>query len=158
MAKQIKYRKVPSGFSRWFYRMPINMYKIGLGGLLGNKFLLLNHIGRKSGLPRQAVLEVVLHDKETNTYTVNAGFGPKTQWFQNLLAHPDVSIQVGTRKVDVRARVLSKQESGETFRRFASGNRAASMYARGLGFEVDGTDEDYYDMGTQMIFINFEPR
>ncbi|MFN2144277.1 MAG: nitroreductase family deazaflavin-dependent oxidoreductase [Anaerolineales bacterium] len=158
MAKQIATRKLPTGFNRWFFRAPIFMYQIGLGGLLGQRFLLLNHIGRKSGLPRQAVVEVVIHEKETNTYFINAGFGAKTQWLQNLQAQPDVSIQVGWRKWDVRAEVLTPEEGGEVFRKFCDGKRFAPIYAKALGFEVDGTLEDYYDMGTQMIFIALRPR
>lgn len=158
MAKHIKHRQLPTGINRWFFRAPIWLFRSGLGGLLGNKFLLLNHIGRKSGLPRQAVLEVVIHEKETNTYYVNAGFGPRTQWLRNLKAQPDVSIQVGWHKWDVRAEVLSPEGGGEVFRRFCDGNKYAPTYARALGFEVDGTLEDYYQMGTMMIFVALKPR
>ncbi|MBN2044827.1 MAG: nitroreductase family deazaflavin-dependent oxidoreductase [Anaerolineales bacterium] len=158
MARQIKHRQLPSGVSRWFLRAPIWIFRLGLGGLLGKRFLLLNHIGRKSGLLRQAVLEVVIHEKDSNTYYVNAGFGPKTQWLQNLRAHPNVSIQVGWRKWDVRAEVLSPQQSGEVFRRFAEGNKLAATYAKALGFEVDGSLDDYYQMGTMMIFVALRPR
>lgn len=158
MAKQIKQRQRPTGFNRWFLRAPIQAYRLGFGGLFGNKFLLLNHVGRKSGLPRQAVLEVVIHDKESNTYYVNAGFGSKTDWFRNLQVQPEVSILVGRRKWDVCAEVLSPEEGGEIFRRFCDGNRYAQTYAKGLGFEVDGTLEDYYHMGTQLIFVALRPR
>jgi deazaflavin-dependent oxidoreductase (nitroreductase family) len=158
MAKQIKQRQLPTGINRLFFRAPIWFYRLGLGGAMGSKFLLLNHVGRKSGLPRQAVLEVVIHEKETNTYYVSAGFGPKTQWLRNLKAQPDVSIQVGRRKWDVHAEMLTPEQSGEIFRRFAENNRMAATYAKALGFEVNGTLDDYYDMGTMMIFIAFRPR
>ena len=158
MAKQIKQRQLPTGISRTFFRAPIWIYRIGLGGLLGKKFLLLNHTGRKSGLPRQAVLEVVIHEKDTNTYFVNAGFGPRSQWFQNLRANPEVSIQVGWRKWDVRAEVLPPEQGGEVFRRFAENNKMAATYANALGFEVDGSLDDYYQMGTMMIFVALRPR
>ena len=158
MAKHIKQRQLPSGVNRWFLRAPIWFYRLGLGGLLGSRFLLLNHTGRKSGLPRQAVLEVVIHEKASNTYYVSAGFGPKTQWLQNLRAEPDVSIQVGRRKWDARAEILSPQQGGEVFRKFAEGNKLAATYAKALGFEVDGSLEDYYQMGTMMIFVALRPR
>ena len=61
MAVQTRQPKLPSGFSRLMFRLPIYLYKVGLGGLLGGRFLLLNHVGRKSGQPRQAVVEVVRH-------------------------------------------------------------------------------------------------
>jgi hypothetical protein len=40
-------------------RAPIWFYRLGLGGLLGHRFVLLTHTGRNSGRPRQVVLEVV---------------------------------------------------------------------------------------------------
>ncbi len=109
-------------------------------------------------MPRQAVLEVVIHEKETNTYYVSASFGAKTQWLQNLQAQPEVSIQVGWRKWDVCAEVLSPEAGGEVFRLFCDGNKFAPTYAKALGFEVDGSLEDYYDMGTLMIFVALRPR
>lgn len=40
---------------RALFRAPILLDRLGLGGLLGHRFLLLTHTGR----PRQVVLEVV---------------------------------------------------------------------------------------------------
>ena len=55
-------RTPPTGVSRWLFRMPIGLYRLRLGWLLGDRFLLLHHTGRKSGLPRQAVVEVVTRE------------------------------------------------------------------------------------------------
>ena len=49
----------PRGLKAIPWRMPIWIYRLGLGGLMGKKLLLLYHIGRKSGEQRQAVLELV---------------------------------------------------------------------------------------------------
>jgi deazaflavin-dependent oxidoreductase (nitroreductase family) len=158
MAKQVAERKPPTGAARWFLRAPIWMYRLGLGGLLGKKFILLNHTGRKSGLPRQAVLEVVIYDRETNIIYINAGFGTRSQWYQNLLAQPETSIQIGWRKMEIRARQLSPQEGGELFLKFIKTAPFAERYPKALGYEVDGTDEDYRAMGEMMIFLALEPR
>jgi hypothetical protein len=37
--------------------------------------MLINHVGRKTGLPRQAVVEVVERDKGTKSVIVVAGYG-----------------------------------------------------------------------------------
>lgn len=78
----------------------------GTGALLDERFVLVNHIGRKSGLPRHAVLEVVHHDHETGIFVVASGFGEKSDWYQNVMAHLDISIQVGRTTVLVRAERL----------------------------------------------------
>jgi hypothetical protein len=49
----------PTGWVRALLRLPILLYRLHLGWLLGHRFLLLTHVGRKSGLQRRTVLEVV---------------------------------------------------------------------------------------------------
>jgi hypothetical protein len=39
-------------FTRLAMRAPIGLYRVGLGGLLGTRFLLLEHVGRSSGPAR----------------------------------------------------------------------------------------------------------
>ncbi len=46
---------------------------------------MLEHIGRKSGAPRYAVLEIVDHPAP-DVYIVASGFGRKAQWFSNVQA------------------------------------------------------------------------
>ena len=52
-------RPARTRLGRALVRAPIWLYRLGLGGLLGRRFLLLTYTGRKSGRPRQVVLEVV---------------------------------------------------------------------------------------------------
>ena len=49
----------PSGTLRLVFRLPIYLYRLNLGWLLGHRGLLLTHQGRKSGLLRETVLEVI---------------------------------------------------------------------------------------------------
>jgi len=160
MPVKIKDVQPPSGFNRFLYRLPIWLYKLHIGWLLGGRFLLLNHIGRKSGLPRKVVLEVSGHDEETDTYYVASGFGPKSQWFQNLKHTPDVSIQVGRKKLLVVARILPPEESGQTMVSYAHNHpQAAKNLMKLCGYQVDGSDEDYFVMGSEHIpFTAFEPK
>jgi hypothetical protein len=46
----------PTGVSRLAFKMPIYLYRLNLGWLLGHRFLLLVHRGRKCGLLRETVL------------------------------------------------------------------------------------------------------
>jgi hypothetical protein len=43
--------------------LPIHLYRYNLGRLLGYRFLLLTHRGRKTGILHQTVLEVILYDQ-----------------------------------------------------------------------------------------------
>lgn len=164
MAVQTHPPKPPTGLSRLLFRLPIYLYRLGLGWLMGERFLLLNHTGRKSGLPRQAVVEVVRHDPASDTYIIASGFGEQSQWFQNLMHTPDVSIRVGRRTATadgclaVHARRLSTEEAAHEMADYAQRNpSAARALARLMGFQVDGTEEGYRDLGRQLPFVALEP-
>ena len=158
MPEKIRDVYPPRGLSRIFFRVPIYFFCLGLGGIFGKRMLLLNHTGRKSGLPRQAVLEVVHHDTKTGTFVVNAGFGPTSDWYQNLLAKPDVSIVVGRQLIAVRAEQLSPEEAGPLMLEFVCQHPREARFVRYLGYEVDGSDEDWVALGAELILIGLRPR
>ncbi len=101
----------PHGLLRFGLRFPIWLYRLHLGWLLGNRFLLLNHIGRKSGQIRQNVIEVVKHDEQSDTYFVVSGWGNKADWYQNIHKNPDAAINVSGRRLQVHAEDIPLQES-----------------------------------------------
>lgn len=158
MVKKIKELKPPQGFGRLMFRLPIWLYKMKLGWLLGKRFLLLNHTGRKSGLPRQAVLEVVRYERKTNTFIVTAGFGKTSQWYRNIIANPEVTIQSGGQTYKARAELLTPQQAGEELLSFAQRYPFEARFSGVLGYEVDGTLADYRAMGEMMPFVAFKPR
>lgn len=159
MAKRVKQPAKPAGVSRFLFRLPVWMYRRGLGWMLDDRFLMIRHTGRKSGLPRQAVVEVVRHDADTDSYIVAVGFGKQTDWYQNLLANPDASIQVSGRILDIRARHLTPEEGGEELLDYARRHPAlAKGLSRFMGLEVDGSDDDYRAAGEMLIFMELSPR
>ncbi len=106
------------GLWRALFRAPVWLYRWGLGGLLGNRFLLLTHKGRKSGRLYDTVIEVIKHDPATNTYYVVSGFGKRSDWFRNIQKTPEVTITVGRRRMRARARVLPTDEAVAVFKDF----------------------------------------
>lgn len=159
MATQPTRRQPPSGLSRLFYRFPILLYRIGLGWLLGERFLLLHHTGRKTGLPRQTVLEVVRHDEESDTYFVASGWGEKSDWFRNIMQTPKVEIEVGRRHLNAVAERLEPEEAERELvdyeRRHPKALRTLAKY---MGFDFSGTREDIYAMVQQLPMVAFRPR
>jgi deazaflavin-dependent oxidoreductase (nitroreductase family) len=86
------------------------------GGLIGHRMpgappmLLLDHVGAKSGAKRTSPLAYV---KDGNDFVIVASKGghPKHPgWYHNLRANPDTTIQVGSKRRAVRARVANAQE------------------------------------------------
>lgn len=144
MSEPSSRRQPPSGFQRLLWRAPVWLYRLHLGFLLGKRFLLLTHTGRKSGLPRQAVLEIDDYDEATRTYLVASGFGRKSDWYQNICKTPEVMIQVGNKKMRAIAEPLSPEASAKAMVKYAREHpKAARNLAKVLGFAVDGSEEGY---------------
>ena len=78
--------------------------------MMGGRFLLLTHTGRKTGLLRQAVIEVVSHDEATSTYYVAAAWRDRSDWYRNIKQNPTVSVQVRNQKFEVLAEQISASE------------------------------------------------
>lgn len=154
-------REPPSGLRRLFFRLPIWLYRLHLGRLLGERMLLLSHVGRKSGKVRQAVLEVVEHDAGTDTFYVASGFGARSDWYQNVLHTPDVVIQVGGRTLPVTAVPLTPEQSGDMLVDYARRHPTAAktLSQRVMGIDVDGSDARYREIGRKYVpFVAFRPR
>jgi len=152
-------RQPPTGIRRTFFRLPITAYRWHLGRLLGERFVLLNHVGRKTGLPRQAVVEVVRHDPDTDCVVVSSGFGEGSQWYQNVMARPDLTIQLGSRTLAVHAERLPVEQAQEEMLGYARRHPTAARKLSGyMGFASDGTEETYRKVGEVLPFIRLCPR
>ncbi|MFI5660906.1 nitroreductase family deazaflavin-dependent oxidoreductase [Streptomyces sp. NPDC051684] len=149
--------ELPRGWTRRLARLPIGLYRMGLGPLFGRRLLLLHHTGRVSGLDRRVVLEVVAHDSVDGTWILASGFGPKAAWFQNLRATPKTEIQVGNRHYAVTAHFLTPEEGSDIMARYAPRHpRAARRLCAFMGIEVDGTADSYRRAGRQIPFVRLE--
>jgi len=122
----------PRGILRTGLRLPILLYRIKLGWLLGDRFLMLTHTGRKSGLPRQTVIEVVKHDKATNTYYVVSGWGEKSDWYQNIHKTPQVTVHVRGRKFQTKAEFIPVEKAIEIVNTYAREHPIAFNELSGL--------------------------
>ena len=80
---------------RHLLRAPIYLYRWHLGQLLGRRFLLLSHTGRRTGARHQTVLEVMEYRKEGPEAVVMSGFGQDSDWLQNIEKNPNEEIEIG---------------------------------------------------------------
>ncbi|MGW0824493.1 nitroreductase family deazaflavin-dependent oxidoreductase [Streptomyces sp. NPDC002845] len=156
----VKRVRPPTGVKRLLFRLPIHLYRMGLGWLFGRRIMLVNHIGRATGKRRQVILEVVDHDADEGSYVVASGWGPTAAWYRNVLHTPDVTIQVGRRTMPVRGVPLPADEGAEIFARYAARHRVAAklLLPRLMGFSVDGSEADFRSVGERIPFVRFIPR
>ena len=74
----------PGGLLRALLGLPVHLYHAHLGVLLGRRFLLLVHTGRRTGTKRETVLEVIRYDPVAREAVVAAGWGRRTGWLHNV--------------------------------------------------------------------------
>ena len=148
----------PRGLARLLWRAPIWLYRLGLGGLLGQRFVYLTHTGRKSGQPRHTVLEVIDHDKTTGAYFVASGFGDKSDWYRNVMANPQVNIQVGRKHMPARAERLPEASAEKEL--LSYNQRYPTLIrilARVIGYKLNGTEEDVRGLAHFIPIVAFYP-
>lgn len=85
-------------------------------GLVGHRFpgsppmLLLDHVGAKSGTKRTSPLVYGVDGENLILVASKGGYPKNPGWFHNLRANPDTTVQVGSSKRNVRARVADASE------------------------------------------------
>lgn len=84
------------------------------GGRLGhtlpklpNRFLLLDHVGVRTGAHRTSPLQYVEDGENVIVIASKGGFPRHPAWFHNLKAHPDTTAQIGSERRAVHARVVT---------------------------------------------------
>ena len=91
------------------------------GGVVGPPFegapmILVNHRGAKSG---KAYTSPLVYTRDGDNYVIIASKGgapEDPQWFHNLVANPDITVEVGADTIPVRARVAEGDERARLFR------------------------------------------
>jgi len=149
----------PRGLKAIPWRLPIWIYRLHLGWLVGHRALLLTHKGRVSGKDRTAMLEVIKYDKATNTHYVASGFGKKSDWYQNISKTPDVVIQVGSKKFPVQAVSLPADEARNVFLEYTSEHpNAIKNLARLVGYDIGDTEEEMVEFLQLIPVVSFRPK
>ncbi|MET7644946.1 nitroreductase family deazaflavin-dependent oxidoreductase [Streptomyces sp. NPDC005426] len=146
----------PAGLRRVAARLPVHMFRAGLGPLFRGRLLLLVHTGRTTGLSRRTVIEVVesVPVDGRRSWTVASGFGPGADWYRNLLRTPHATVQVGRGFHAVTAHRLPAEEGGDLMARYAPRHpRTARRLSAFMGFTVDGSAEDYRRVGASIPFV-----
>ncbi len=85
------------------------------GGNVGGQFagvplLLLTTTGAKSGQQRVSPLACLLEGGRVYVFAGNRGAPTNPAWYHNLLAHPDVTVELGTETFEARAIVVDSAE------------------------------------------------
>ena len=86
------------------------------GGLVGARvpggppMLLLDHVGAKSGTKRTSPLVYLADGKNVVIVASKGGSARNPAWFHNLRANPETTVQIGSERRPVTARVATARE------------------------------------------------
>lgn len=148
-------------WARRLFRAPARLYRWRLGWLLGHRFLLLEHQGRRSGRHYETVLEVV-HWQPEGEVIVVSGWGRVSDWFRNVSAGSEIYVTVGTRRFHARYRLVPPDEAAEVLGRYEHRNRyMRPVINRMLGYMVgrpyDGTPDAQRRLVEELPMVAFRP-
>ena len=85
-------------------------WRIGAAFPRGVPVLLLTTIGRKSGQPKTTPLLYLDDGERVVIVGSQGGMRKHPQWYLNLTHNPEVTVQVGSRVRNMRARVANSEE------------------------------------------------
>lgn len=155
-------RQQQAGWLRAALRLPTYLYRWHLGWLLGQRFLLLTHHGRRSGRQYQTVLEVIGRTV-TGELTVMSGWGRQADWYRNIQHQPCVQIIVGRTCMIVAPREVPTAEAVSILAAYEHRNRIASPVIRRVlsalvGWRYDGRPDSRQRLVQQLPLIAFTPQ
>jgi deazaflavin-dependent oxidoreductase (nitroreductase family) len=93
------------------FRLPVPLYRHGWGWLLGHTFLLLVHVGRRTGQPHATVAMVLRWDPHAREAVICSAWGAGTDWIRNIRVRPALRVQVGRESFTPEHRFLAGDES-----------------------------------------------
>jgi deazaflavin-dependent oxidoreductase (nitroreductase family) len=138
-------RRVPNPLFRRAIGAPALLYRIGAGRLLGHRFLLLTHRGRRSGRVHRTILEVVGWDAARREAVVMSGFGPRAGWYLNVVAGGAEEVRIAAARFRPAVRQLESDEAVQAVADYERRNRllgpvVRAVFSRLAGFRYDGSE------------------
>ena len=88
--------------------------KVG-GGFEGAPLVLLHTVGARSGQPRVNPLMYLPDGDRWIVFASKAGAPTSPDWYHNLVAHPEVNIEVGTDTIPVTATFAQGDERDQLY-------------------------------------------
>jgi deazaflavin-dependent oxidoreductase (nitroreductase family) len=106
---------------RWTGKLNVPIYRLSGGRILGKvneaPVLLLTSTGRKSGQKRTAPVVYLADGENVVVIGSNAGHNRTPAWSLNLQANPEAEVEVGRKRLPVRARIATGEERADLWRR-----------------------------------------
>ena len=148
---------------RWLLRAPVHLYHWRIGWLLGRRFLLLIHMGRRSGKRHETVLEVMEYREAAAEAVVMSGFVRNADWLRNIQAAPACEVVIGSRRFAAAYRLLGADEAVCVVAGYERRHRLTRPLIRAVlsylvGWRYRGRCSDRRRLVSQLPLVSFAPR
>ena len=143
-------------------RLPVHLYHWHCGWLLGRRFLLLQHTGRRTGRRHETVLEVMEYRAPGPELIVMSGFGLNANWLRNLEVARSAELTLGSHHFKAAYRRLGIDEAMRVIAGYERRNRVAApiiryVLSRLVGWRFRGSDLDRRRLAEQLPLIALYP-
>ena len=152
--------KRPGPFQKFFFKVPVMLHKIGLGGwerLLGAQWMLITHIGRKSGRRYYSMVDVMDYDKTSDTYYIEAAYGARADWYRNIQSSQVFEAKVGRRKFKARAGALTTEGAGEMLVQFYRSKPAYTRSVMAMAGMKFKDEAELRELGKNLTLLAVKP-
>jgi deazaflavin-dependent oxidoreductase (nitroreductase family) len=151
-----------NGALRLLFRLPAILYRGPCGWLLGRRFLLLIHVGRRTGKLRRTVLEVIEYRQIMPEAIVISAFGPKSDWLLNMQTQAPIEVAIASQRFTAAYRFLGEEEAAAAILGYQRRHRLLApliRFALGkfAGWRYDGTLAHARRLVRQLPVIGFRP-
>ena len=154
-------RSRPSPALKALFDAPRWFYGHRLGWLMGRRFLALSHVGRKSGIERQSILEVACYRPERQELIVASAFGANADWYRNIQATASHRVRVGLAEFVPHQRFLEPEEARAVADEFCRKHRLEARLAIpvfvAMGAAESGEFSDPVDLMASLPMVAFRP-
>jgi deazaflavin-dependent oxidoreductase (nitroreductase family) len=147
----------PAAFMLPMLKLPLLLYRTGLGRLLGHRFMLLTHVGRRSGKVRQSVLAVLHFDPKTRKIMTISAWSA-SDWYKNILPLPALQVETGSTRYVPIHHSLSSEEIASLFEDYRSKHPIFSrIVCRIPGWKWDSSHEELLELAKTLRGVAFQP-
>ncbi|HLO31201.1 MAG TPA: nitroreductase family deazaflavin-dependent oxidoreductase [Anaerolineales bacterium] len=139
------------------FKSQLFLYRLGLGWMLGRRFMLLTHIGRRSGRVRRTILAVLRFDPQTKEIMAISAWSA-SDWYLNIQASPALEVETGRTRYVPQQRTLTPEEIATLFDAFRDKHPAFSRIVCQIpGWKWNSSLEEFLELARTLRSGAFRP-
>jgi deazaflavin-dependent oxidoreductase (nitroreductase family) len=139
-------------------KLPLILYRLRLGWLVGHWFMRLTHVGRKSGKLRHTVLAVLRYDSQAREVMVVSAWSA-SDWYYNIRATPALAVETGREFFAPEQHNLSAEEVAALLDEFRTRHPIVGrILCRIPGWKFPASRPEILELARSLRGVAFRPK